>query len=80
MDAKAQVRPSWRVGLLFSQSGVTAAVERTQLNATELAIEEVNQAGGISACRSRQSLAIRHRTHGRRGSLRSTCLQPEVCG
>ena len=47
MDAKAQVRPSWRVGLLFSQSGVTAAVERTQLNATELAIEEVNQAGGI---------------------------------
>jgi len=38
---------SWRIGLLFSQSGVTAAVERTQLNASRLAIDEINQAGGI---------------------------------
>ena len=37
----------WRFGVLFSQSGVTAAVETTQLNATILAAEAVNAAGGI---------------------------------
>ena len=37
----------WRVGLLFSTTGVTANVERTQLNATQLAIEEINAAGGV---------------------------------
>ncbi|MCC6982007.1 MAG: transporter substrate-binding domain-containing protein, partial [Bauldia sp.] len=37
----------WRVGVLFSQSGVTAAIERTQLNATLLAIGEINAAGGV---------------------------------
>ena len=39
--------PSWRVGLLFSQTGVTAAVERTALQASLLAIEEINAAGGV---------------------------------
>jgi branched-chain amino acid transport system substrate-binding protein len=38
---------NWRVGVLFSQTGVTAAVERTQLNATLLAIEEINANGGV---------------------------------
>jgi branched-chain amino acid transport system substrate-binding protein len=38
---------TWRVGVLFSQSGVTAAIERTQLNATLLAIEEINAGGGV---------------------------------
>ncbi|WP_031335833.1 transporter substrate-binding domain-containing protein [Rhodopseudomonas sp. B29] len=38
---------SWRVGVLFSQTGVTSAIERSQLNATLLAIEEINAAGGI---------------------------------
>ncbi|MDB5876364.1 MAG: hypothetical protein JWQ07_5806, partial [Ramlibacter sp.] len=37
----------WRVGVLFSQTGVTSAVERTQLNATLLAIEEINASGGV---------------------------------
>jgi len=37
----------WRVGVLFSQSGVTSAIERTQLNATLLAIEEINTGGGV---------------------------------
>ncbi len=37
----------WRVGVLFSQSGVTAAIERSQLNGTLLAIEEINRAGGV---------------------------------
>ncbi|MCB4767744.1 transporter substrate-binding domain-containing protein [Ancylobacter sp. Lp-2] len=35
------------VGLLFSQTGITAAAERTQLFATRLAISEINAAGGI---------------------------------
>ncbi len=37
----------WRFGVLFSQSGVTAAVETTQLNATTLAVEAINAVGGI---------------------------------
>lgn len=37
----------WRVGVLFSQTGVTSAVEQSQLNATLLAIEEINSAGGV---------------------------------
>ena len=36
-----------RVGVLFSQSGVTAVVEQTQRNAVTMAIDEVNAAGGI---------------------------------
>jgi branched-chain amino acid transport system substrate-binding protein len=38
---------SWRVGVLFSQTGVTSAIEQSQLNATLLAIEEINSAGGV---------------------------------
>jgi branched-chain amino acid transport system substrate-binding protein len=38
----------WRFGLLCSQTGVTAAVETTQLNASLLAIEHLNKAGGIA--------------------------------
>jgi branched-chain amino acid transport system substrate-binding protein len=38
---------AWRVGVLFSQTGVTAAIERSQLNATLLAIDEINKAGGV---------------------------------
>ena len=38
---------SWRVGVLFSQTGVTRAIEQTQLNATLLAIEEINARGGV---------------------------------
>ena len=38
---------SWRVGVLFSRTGVTSAIERTQLNATLLAIEEINANGGV---------------------------------
>lgn len=38
----------WRVGVLISQTGVTALAERTQLNGTMLAIREINEAGGIN--------------------------------
>ncbi|EZP67555.1 transporter substrate-binding domain-containing protein [Pseudomonas sivasensis] len=37
----------YKVGLLFSESSLTAASETTQANATHLAIAEVNDAGGI---------------------------------
>jgi branched-chain amino acid transport system substrate-binding protein len=39
--------PAMKVGVLFSQTGVTSVIEQTQLHATLLAIEEVNEAGGI---------------------------------
>jgi branched-chain amino acid transport system substrate-binding protein len=38
---------TWRVGVLFSQTGVTSAIEHTQVNATLLAIEEINASGGV---------------------------------
>lgn len=41
-------RDPWRVGVLFSQTGVTAVIEETQLRGTLLAIEEINAAGGVS--------------------------------
>jgi len=37
----------WRVGILFSQTGVTSAIEQSQLNATLLAIQEINSGGGV---------------------------------
>jgi len=47
MNDHADPPASWKVGVLFSQSGVTAAIETTQLNATLLAIETINAAGGV---------------------------------
>jgi branched-chain amino acid transport system substrate-binding protein len=38
----------WRVGVLFSRTGVTAVIEETQLRGTLLAIEEINASGGIN--------------------------------
>ncbi len=37
----------WRVGVLFSQTGVTAIIEKSQLHGALLAIEEINEAGGV---------------------------------
>ncbi|GAA4132893.1 transporter substrate-binding domain-containing protein [Aminobacter aganoensis] len=37
----------WRIGVLFSSSGVTAAAEMAESNATRLAVEEINAAGGV---------------------------------
>jgi branched-chain amino acid transport system substrate-binding protein len=36
-----------KIGVLYSSSGATAAAERTQLQATLLAAEEINRAGGV---------------------------------
>lgn len=38
---------AWPVGILFSQTGVTAIIEQSQLNGALLAIDEVNEAGGV---------------------------------
>lgn len=38
---------NWRVGVLYSQTGVTASIERSLLNATLLAIEQINAGGGV---------------------------------
>jgi branched-chain amino acid transport system substrate-binding protein len=37
-----------KIGVLYSRSGVTSAAETTQLQATMLAAEEINRAGGVS--------------------------------
>jgi len=37
----------WRVGVLFSTSGVTSIIEKSQLKGTMLAIDEINAAGGV---------------------------------
>jgi branched-chain amino acid transport system substrate-binding protein len=43
----AKTSDAWRIGVLFSQTGVTSAIEQTQLNATLLAINDINAAGGV---------------------------------
>ncbi|MEQ8652716.1 MAG: transporter substrate-binding domain-containing protein [Kiloniellales bacterium] len=47
----------FRIGVLFSQSGVTAATEDSMLKATTFAIEEVNAAGGIDG---RELIAVHY--------------------
>lgn len=47
MSSEQSGSSPWRVGILFSQSGVTASIERTQLNGTLLAIQEINDSGGV---------------------------------
>lgn len=38
---------AWKIGVLFSQTGLTSVIERTQLNGVLLGAHEVNEAGGI---------------------------------
>ncbi len=47
MSSNENTGAPWRVGVLFSQTGVTSTVEQSQLNATLLAIEEINSGGGV---------------------------------
>ncbi|GAB5471069.1 MAG: transporter substrate-binding domain-containing protein [Rhodospirillales bacterium] len=48
MKAKDVTSEPWRVGVLFSQSGFMAIIEETQLRGTLMAIEEINDAGGVN--------------------------------
>lgn len=38
---------SWKIGLLFSTSGVTSIIEQSQLNGALLAIDQINAKGGV---------------------------------
>jgi len=38
---------TWKVGLLFSESGVTSIIEKSQLNGALLAIDQINEEGGV---------------------------------
>jgi branched-chain amino acid transport system substrate-binding protein len=38
---------NWKVGILFSTSGVTSIIEKSQLNGSLLAIDEINARGGV---------------------------------
>ncbi|MBN3753624.1 transporter substrate-binding domain-containing protein [Paraburkholderia sp. Tr-20389] len=40
--------PGWRIGVLFSRAGATAATETEHFYGTVLAIEEINASGGIA--------------------------------
>nr|WP_306268898.1 transporter substrate-binding domain-containing protein [Pararhizobium sp. IMCC3301] len=40
-------KDTWRVGILFSTSGVTSIIEQSQLNGALLAIDEINAKGGV---------------------------------
>ncbi|PRX27262.1 amino acid/amide ABC transporter substrate-binding protein (HAAT family) [Paraburkholderia sp. BL18I3N2] len=40
--------PGWRIGVLFSRAGATAATETEHFYGTVLAIEEINAAGGVA--------------------------------
>lgn len=46
-----------KVGVLFSETGVTSAIETSQLQGTLFAIDEINQAGGIDG---RELVAVRY--------------------
>lgn len=37
----------WRIGVLYSRTGVTAGIETTQANGTLLAVEQINARGGV---------------------------------
>lgn len=43
----AGVNDPWRVGVLFSQTGVTSVTETEHLSGTMLAIDEINRSGGV---------------------------------
>ena len=43
----ASLSDTWRVGVLFSRTGLTAVTETEHFLGTALAIQEINQAGGV---------------------------------
>ncbi len=46
--SSANTSEPWRVGVLFSSTGITAVIEDTQLRGTLTAIDEINDSGGIN--------------------------------
>ncbi len=47
MNLNADPKSPLRLGILFSETGVTAVVERSQRQAIELALAEINDSGGL---------------------------------
>ena len=47
IDRVASGSETWRVGVLFSRSGLMAITETEHFLGTALAIQEINQSGGI---------------------------------
>ena len=45
---KANTSEPWKVGVLFSRTGCLALIEETQYRGTMVAIEEINEAGGVN--------------------------------
>ena len=39
---------TWKLGMLFSETGPTAVIERSQKRGALLAIQEINAAGGVA--------------------------------
>lgn len=48
MLERSKTSEPWRVGVLFSQTGFMSVIEETQLRGTLVAIEEINDGGGIN--------------------------------
>ena len=46
--SSANTGEPWRVGVLFSRTGFMAIIEETQVRGTLIAIDEINEAGGIN--------------------------------
>jgi ABC-type branched-subunit amino acid transport system substrate-binding protein len=46
--SRAPTSAPWYVGVLFSSTGCMAVIEETQLRGTLLAIDEINEAGGVN--------------------------------
>lgn len=47
-DSESSDSDAIKVGILFSESGSTAIVEKTMTNACKMAFDEINEAGGIN--------------------------------
>jgi ABC-type branched-subunit amino acid transport system substrate-binding protein len=58
----ASLSDTWRIGVLFSRTGLTAVTETEHFLGTALAIQEINQAGGVIGARSKSSPTILNRT------------------
>lgn len=70
---------SWKVGIIMSETGVTGAIERTQIAAARLAIEEINTAGGVLgrpiAAIARDTGSVPQRYHD---CVRELCRQQQI--
>ena len=47
LQDKDAERPGWRIGVLYSRSGVTGTTESQHFFGTVLAVEEINALGGV---------------------------------